>query len=143
MGVYMKPEVASALYDFDRIIKYPYKSNPRKALKLYNDWDLNMYTDFPFVCVYCEDNMVDGQIEDNGTLDSSRVHILGGVYKVEDYIIENSYIIDMNNGSLDTFKCLSDAFLCDYSDFRNIIWNKSHFKDQYEWRDYIRENYCR
>ena len=139
----MQPEIESVLYDFRQMVRQPYKANPKKVLKLYDEWHLGRFIDFPFVCVYCESSMEDGQIENNGSIDLSRVHIFGGTYKVEDYITDKSYTIDMNNGPLETFNCLSDAFLCDYSDFRNIIWNKSHFKDQYEWRDYIRKNYCK
>lgn len=129
----MKPEVLSALHDYEEICKNPWRYKPSDVQELVDEWLDGYIIPKEWVIVECLESAKDfkeiyvGE-ENKGPI--LRVHIYGGVYKVTDEIIGKEFILDMDKGVMingsntapvKKFMCLTNTFLCDYSDYPNIL----------------------
>lgn len=134
----MKPEVESALYDWMRVHKFPQSYDIDYVCHLYEEYLIG-YVHFDFVVVKCVSPVKEFK-KVNDT-----VYCLGGVFEVKDHNIDEHFILDMDNGILikgdfildmnngllikddfkieiDKYHVVGNNFLCDYTDFRNVLF---------------------
>lgn len=131
----MKPEVLSALHDYEEICKNPWRYKPSDVKELVDEWLDGYIIPKEWVIVECLESAKDFKEIYSGEENNSlirEVHIYGGVYKVTDQVVDKEFVLDMNKGLLiigyktapvKKFMCLSNAFLCDYSDYPNILFS--------------------
>ena len=127
----MKPETASALYDYERICRTPYEYTPKQLKKL--EKELAGYI-IPkkWVIIECISNAHHSYVDP-----SRRANIYGGIYKVTDQIINVQYTLDMNRGVMNNngeetrishFCALNNAFINDYTDFPHVLYPKTAWR---------------
>lgn len=128
----MKPETASALYDYERICRTPYKYTPKQLEKL--EKELSGYI-IPkkWVIIECISCAFHSFVDEGG-----RANIYGGIYKVTDQIINAQYTLDMDRGVMINkkgeecktryFCVLNNDFITDYTDFRHVLYPKTNWK---------------
>lgn len=131
----MKPEVLSALHDYEEICKNPWRYKPSDVKELVDEWLDGYIIPKEWVIVECLESAKDFKEIYSGEENNSlirEVHIYGGVYKVTDQVVDKEFVLDMNKGLLiigyktapvKKFMCLTNTFLCDYSDYPNILFS--------------------
>ena len=129
----MKPEIASALYDYENICKFPFKYTPKQLKEL--EKELAGYI-IPkeWVIIECIGSASHFFVDEGG-----RANIYGGVYKVTDQIINVEFTLDMDRGvmingkneevEIGYFNALNNAFICDYSDFPHSLYPKDKWEN--------------
>lgn len=110
-----------AIHRLDLIHKDTGKFDPWQVKLLFEEYNLDLYSDFDFICSYCLEGSSDFVQDINGT-----VHIFGGLYRIEDNILGMSWVMDLDELVGEEYH-LTDMHhvLCDYSDFPNILYSRS------------------
>ena len=110
-----------AIRRLDLIRKDTGKFDPWEVKLLFKEYNLDLYSDFDFICSYCLEGSGDFVQDINGT-----VHIFGGLYRIEDNILGMSWVMDLDELVGEEYH-LTDMHhvLCDYSDYPNILYSRS------------------
>lgn len=128
----MKPETASALYDYNQICRNPYKYTPKQLKKL--EEELAGYI-IPkeWIIIECISSAIHSYVDECG-----RANIYGGIYKVTDQIINVQNTLDMDRGVLinknggeckiSYFCALNNVFINDYTDFPHVLYPKTAWR---------------
>ena len=131
----MKLEVLSALAEYEEICENPWPHKPSDVQKLVDEWLDGYISPKKWVIVECLESAKDFKAIYSGEENNSlirKVHIYGGVYKVTDQVVDKEFVLDMNKGLLiigyktapvKKFMCLTNTFLCDYSDYPNVLFS--------------------
>ena len=119
----MKPEVESALYDWIQIKKDTRKHTPKEVKHLYDEY-LKGYVLCEFICVECIESPREF------TLLHNTVYLFGGKFKVKDHLVDREFVLDFENNDNLTYNCVNKTiFLCDYTDYDNLLHSYNLWED--------------